>query len=368
MEKDDHPRSNYYRVMRVGVVSGDRILPAKSPDGQAHWGGAGWVRLGQYLPYFGNDVVLGTLVWYYTHFKVIDDVRKMHDVDVVIMQRLMHDGLTRHIKLARQAGQVIINDVDDWYWGLDPSNNAWKASHPKYNKEENINFYKTIIEASTLVTTSTSFLYERIKKWNNKILLLPNTVDTKAFKKHDHTKNKDVVIGWAGSTAHRSKDLQILGGVLPSFNSTTTQISYLHAGHHDGSPYFADEVGLPKEKVKTLPMCDPEKYPEMFQMDIGIAPLRDFPFNHAKSEIKLLEYSASGIPWIASALPAYKSLVKEFGLGRTAKNPHQWTRHLTALTDSRELRKEEGERLYELVKKRDVAMGGERWQKILSSL
>jgi len=354
--------------MRIGIVSGDRINPAKSPDGQAHWGGAGWVRLGQYLPYFGNDVVLGTLVWHYTQFKVMDDVRKMHDVDVVIMQRLMHDGLTNHINLAKRAGQVIINDVDDWYWGLDPNNSAWKASHPQYNKKENVNFYKSIISASSLVTTSTPFLFEKMKVWNKNVLLLPNTVKTKAFKKHDHTINEDVVIGWAGSTAHRSNDLQVLSGVLPSFNNTTTQISYLHAGHHDTSPHFADEIGLPKEKVKTLPICDPEKYPEMFQMDIGIAPLRDFPFNHAKSEIKLLEYSASGIPWVASALPSYKSLAKEFGMGRIAKNPHQWTQHLNALVSSRELRKEEGERLYELVKKRDVAIGGQKWKEVLSSL
>jgi len=354
--------------MRIGIVSGDRINPAKSPDGQAHWGGAGWVRLGQYLPYFGNDVVLGTLVWHYTQFKVMDDFREMHDVDVVIMQRLMHDGLTNHINLAKRAGQVIINDVDDWYWGLDPNNNAWKASHPQYNKKENVNFYKSIISASSLVTTSTPFLFEKMKVWNKNVLLLPNTVKTKAFKKHDHTINEDVVIGWAGSTAHRSNDLQVLSGVLPSFNNTTTQISYLHAGHHDTSPHFADEIGLPKEKVKTLPICDPEKYPEMFQMDIGIAPLRDFPFNHAKSEIKLLEYSASGIPWVASALPSYKSLAKEFGMGRIAKNPHQWTQHLNALVSSRELRKEEGERLYELVKKRDVAIGGQKWKEVLSSL
>lgn len=354
--------------MRIGVVSGDRIPPSKSPDGQAHWGGAGWVRLGQYLPHFGDNVVLGTLVWYYKKFKVIDDAREMHDVDVIIMQRLMHDGLTEHIKLAKKAGQVIINDVDDWYWGLDPSNSAWKASHPKHNKKENTNFYRSIIAVSSFVTTSTPFLYEKIKEWNKNVLLLPNTVDTKAFKKHDHTINSDVVIGWAGSTAHRSKDLQVLSNVLPSFSDTTTQISYLHAGHYDGSPHFANEIGLPKEKVKTLPICDPEKYPEMFQMDIGIAPLRDFPFNHAKSEIKLLEYSASGIPWIASALPSYVSLVKEFGLGRTAKRPHEWIKHLKQLVGSRSLRQEEGERLHVLVKKRDVSIGGARWREVLDNL
>lgn len=355
--------------MRVGIVSGDRIHPAKSPDGKEHWGGAGWVRLGQYLPHFGYEVVVGTLIWYYTEFKVQDNDGVMHDVDVLLMQRLMHDGLADHIKKAQAIGQVIINDVDDWYWGLDPTNMAWKASHPKHNKTENTNFYRQIIGASSLVTTSTPFLYDKMSQWNRNVLLLPNTVDTKAFAKHDHTKNSDVVIGWTGSTAHRSGDLETLRGVLPkntTTQNTTTHITYLHGGHHTSSPSFAERTGLPSEMVKTLPACDPQDYPNLFQMDIGIAPLRDVPFNHAKSEIKLLEYSASGIPWVASALSAYTSLSKEFGCGRVASRPREWIKHLNELIGSRALRQEEGERLYELVKTRDVATGGARWNEVLS--
>lgn len=354
--------------MRIGIVSGDRIHPAKSPDGKEHWGGAGWVRLGQYLPHFSYDVLVGTLVWYYTEFKVSDNAGVLHDVDTIIMQRLMHDGLADHIKKARAVGQVIINDVDDWYWGLDPSNNAWKASHPKTNKKENTNFYRQVINASSIVTTSTPFLKDKMSQWNKNVLLLPNTVDTKAFSKHDHTQNEDVVIGWAGSTAHRSGDLQTLRGVLPTTQNTTTHISYLHGGHFHSSPSFAEQVGLPKEMVKTLPTCDPQDYPKLLQMDIGIAPLRDTPFNHAKSEIKLLEYSASGIPWIGSALSAYVSLRDEFGCGRVAQRPREWQRHLNELISSRALRQEEGERLYELVKARDVSHGGSTWNSVLSSL
>lgn len=352
--------------MRIGIVSGDRISPAKAPDNKEHWGGAGWVRLGQYLPFFRNSAIVGTLVWYYTEFKIVDDDGAMHDVDVVLMQRLMHDGLADNIKKAQSVGQVIINDVDDWYWGLDPTNMAWKASHPKHNKQENTNFYRQIIGASALVTTSTPFLYEKMSKWNKNVLLLPNTVDTQAFSKHDHTKNEDVVIGWVGSTAHRSGDLQTLRGILPTTQNTTTHVSYLHGGYHKDAPLFASEAGLPNELVKVLPACDPQNYPSLLQMDVGLAPLRDTPFNHAKSEIKLLEYSACGIPWVASALPSYASLRNDFGCGRVASRPRDWIRHLNELIGSRALRQEEGERLYELVKSRDVRAGGDRWNEVLA--
>jgi hypothetical protein len=103
-------------------------------------------------------------------------------------------------------------------------------------------------------------------------------------------------------------------------------------------------------------------------MDIGIAPLRNMPFNEAKSEIKLLEYSASGIPWVASASSSYANLSATWGAGRIAHRPHQWLRHLRELVGSRQLRIEEGQRLYELSRTRDITHGISLWNEILSSL
>src|SRR5207302_1085104 len=39
--------------------------------------------------------------------------------------------------------------------------------------------------------------------------------------------------------------------------------------------------------------------------DIGIAPLADIPFNLARSDIKLKEYAASELPWLASPVGPY---------------------------------------------------------------
>jgi len=357
--------------MRIGVVSADRLHPSVTPDKFPHWGGSGWARIAKYLPHLNYNYVVGRLVWYYTELKIEDDKGILHDVDVIIMQRMMNAGLESHIGKARAIGQVIINDVDDWYWGLDPSNNAWKASHPKHNPKENINHYKSILAVSDLLLVSTPFLYERISKWNNNVLLFPNTVDTKAFAKHDHTGNDYVSIGWVGSTAHRSGDLQILRGVLNQMTTTqntTTQVRYYHGGWHKHSPHFWDEAGVSKCLVDVEPLCDPERYPSLMKMDVGIAPLSNKPFNEAKSEIKLLEYSASGIPWVASGTHSYVRLRDEWGAGRIAHRPNEWLRHLRELVGSQQLRKEEGERLYELARTRDIMRGVAQWHEVLASV
>ena len=357
--------------MRIGVVSADRLHPSVTPDKLPHWGGSGWARVAKYLPHLNYDYVVGRLVWHYTELKVEDDEGNLHEVDTIIMQRMMNEGLADHIKKARAIGQVIINDVDDWYWGLDPSNGAWKASHPKHNPKENINHYKAVLAASDLLLTSTPFLYERVSQWNKNVTLFPNTVDTKAFVKHDHAEKEHVYVGWAGSTAHRSGDLQTLRGVLHQLTTTqntTTQVRYFHGGWHDKSPHFADEAGVPSEYVDSLPLCDPQNYPKLLIMDVGIAPLSQMPFNEAKSEIKLLEYSASGIPWVASASDSYVRLSQAWNAGRIARRPNEWLRHLRELVGSRQLRIEEGERLYELARTRDIAHGISQWNEVLSSV
>jgi glycosyltransferase involved in cell wall biosynthesis len=47
--------------------------------------------------------------------------------------------------------------------------------------------------------------------------------------------------------------------------------------------------------------------------DIGIAPLADTPFNQARSNVKLKEYAALGIPWLASPVGPYTQLGPEQG-------------------------------------------------------
>lgn len=358
--------------MRIGIASGDRIPPIRAYDKKQHWGGAGWVRLAQYIPYLENhgmEVHVGTLVWNKDRFviDISDGDQVFVDVDVVYLQRLMHQGLDKNIKQAKAYGQVVINDLDDWYWGLATSNLAYLSSHPKYNPTENTNHYKSVLGSSNVVTVSTQYLKDRIKSFVRcPIVLLENTVDVGRFEVYQHTDTDIPTVGWVGSTNHRSGDLEILAGVLSPLYEAG-EIKLQHSGAHDHAPSVANKWNLPTEAVSTLPACDPEDYPSLLNMDIGIAPLRDTPFNHAKSDIKLLEYSSAGIPWVGSGLSAYKDLQETWGLGRIARKPTEWQRHIKALKDPN-ARATEGKLLREAVWQRDIGVGAGRFIQFLESL
>lgn len=356
--------------LRLGIASGDRLAPHRSEDKLPHWGGAGWVRLGQYIPLLDFDVVLGTLIWNRTHFSISDDDNKLQDVDIVIIQRLMHDNLATHIKQARLKGQIVLNDLDDWYWGLSTTNRAFVASHPKLNPGENINHYKSVLNASDAIMVSTPYLQNRVSSMLANcppIELIYNTVDVHRFTVHEHTDDPQPIVGWVGSTAHRSGDLETLRGVLTPLQKQSL-IRFQQSGYHPNAPSLASIWGITETDVITYPPAEPPFYPNIINMDIGIAPLNDTPFNHAKSDIKLLEYSASGIPWVASDLSSYSALQKLWGIGRIAKKnkPMNWQKHIHDLRDYK-VRTEEGLALREAVWSRDILVGAKILNEYLHS-
>src|SRR5262249_46348521 len=68
------------------------------------------------------------------------------------------------------------------------------------------------------------------------------------------------------------------------------------------------------ERYRSLGFVPFEEVPaRMADWDIGIAPLVDTPFNRARSSIKVKEYAASSIPWLASNSGPYVGLGERQG-------------------------------------------------------
>jgi len=352
----------------LGIASGDWLNPRKSSTGTERWGGAGWVRIGQYVPLLPFPAAVGLLIWNRDHFSIQEANGEMFDPDVILMQRLMHAGISGNIPVAQAYGQKIINDVDDWFWGLSPSNMAFKVNHPKNKPTENIYTYRESIHKSDLVTVSTPYLADRFMGMGiTNVEVIKNTVDVARFTPKVHSDSDVPQVGWVGSTNHRSGDLETLKGIFPQF-LRSGKITLYHGGTTAHSDSFASRVGVAESDVETAPLCPHDEYPNLLNMDIGIVPLTNTPFNRAKSDIKGLEYSAAGIPFIAQNLDAYVDLAKELGVGRIAKNPSQWIKHIEALRDP-VLRAEEGADYREVVRiKRDISFGLKHFVDVIEAL
>jgi glycosyltransferase involved in cell wall biosynthesis len=363
--------------MIIGFTSADFLRSDKNESGLDQWGGSGWARCGQYIPYIraaGHDVVVGTLWDHEGTLAVEDGEGRMAYPDIIVSQRLMHKDLDKSYKAGRAAGQIIVNDVDDWYWGLSPANDAFYYTHPKYNLTENTTFYRASLNASSYLTVSTPYLYQRLRDWaKGRVTVLQNYVDVSRFTPVTMTDTIVPEVGWAGSTSHRSGDIEVLSGVLKPM-AERERIRLVHAGAWDYSPSYASKLGVPEELItRTNPRTGHEDYPTILDFEVGVVPLRNNPFNEAKSDIKGLEYAAAGIPFVASMMPAYKQLFGSWTNDYSttgfflAKNGADWSRNLERLR-SPEARKIFQAALLENVKQRDIAIGAQEYIQYLESL
>lgn len=351
--------------IKIGFASTDWSRSMLDDGGSPVPGGANWVRLQQNRKFLKAESVTGLLIHNPTKgFGVASwDKRSHFDCDIIVLQRLMFRTLLDKIDDRHKYGQILINDVDDWYWGLHEENHAYKLTHPDYNKDENIELYRQIIEQCDGLVVSTPFLRDRFENDFNckRVDIVENCVTLSDFRVRYHRSRKPKV-GWVGSTSHRSGDLDILKGVL---DAGPWRVH--HSGHVQGAVTFAEKVGLPGSAVSMSPMHHPKNYARLsFEFDIGVAPLVDIPFNRAKSWIKAIEYAAAGVPMVMSDVAEYRRLHEQYGIGRLASSKDEWIEHLMELRDFGQRTREAKENL-DKVKALDVRVMASNWDKVIAS-
>ena len=248
----------------------------------------------------------------------------------VVLKLIMDRSTPRQIELAQRLGQRIIVDIDDYYDGLTEANAAYDITHPDKNKWSNRDNYAAVIERADMLTVSTPFLLEHHARTHPDVRMVRNGVNMFMFQRERlRPVNNKPVLGWIGAVNYRNNDLEQLREWLPDFLETH-DLRFHHSGHQTGQPTFADITGINPLRLTTSPLVPLHHYPDQFKFDIGLVPLNDIPFNHAKSNIKGLEYVASGIPYVASDLPEYR-LLHETGVGTIARTADDWVAGITEL-------------------------------------
>lgn len=258
------------------------------------------------------------------------------DCDVIVMQRHMEQTMVVNALRAHAIGQIIVNDVDDLFFALPPSNRAFAMTHPKVSPTSNVGHYERLLAHSDAITTSTPYLAERIVARTSgrvPVHVLRNRIDPYRFADPWPVPRARPVLAWTGATQFRAGDLGVLAGTLHGLLGDPFAERFLHIGDLDGAPSAASQLGLDDEQVRKLPLMPLDTYYKAFdQFDVGVVPLTKHPFNFAKSAIKGIEYAYAGKPFVASPTYEYTELEKQ-GWGVTAWSPREWRKRLCALVN-----------------------------------
>lgn len=299
-------------------------------------------EIGMGAPEYDKDYGFGV-------FKTQDEV--FYGWDIIVFKLVMLRSVAEIMKTAK-PNQKIVVDIDDFFEELQPTNLAYQNTDPEKHPDNNRQHYLDIIDHADALITSTQFLYDFYtkEKGRKNIFLVRNGIDIDRWqRRRDHSRFLPV-FGWVGAIPWRSNDLEQMNPFFGEFLQKN-RLEFHHSGHIKGLNIDASNlIGLPNTvKFTHEPRRVLSQYPQMFRkIDVGIVPLNNIPFNHAKSTIKGLEYTAAGIPFIASYSPEYELLANQ-GVGRVARNQEEWEKHLNELLDPT-IRKNDIDRNYELVR------------------
>lgn len=243
--------------------------------------------------------------------------------DVVLVRGLHHARNSELWRWAAGTGQPALRvfDLDDdvWAWPPGSQEDQYWTDERRLNLELNI-------QAADLVTTPTHALASVLAELNPRVAVLPNTIPSRLLELLPRRREK-FIVGWQGAQQH-IKDLQLIYTPILRFMLRFADVEF-HLWGPQGTLDFPDALA---KRIFTHPWTPSvwEHYGRL-DMDVGLAPLdMSNRFNETKSDIKLREYAALGIPFIATDCPAYASATNA-ARGIVATTEQEWEEALVQL-------------------------------------
>jgi glycosyltransferase involved in cell wall biosynthesis len=271
--------------------------------------------------------------------------------------------------------KILIYDLDDCFHQI----NSVNKSYDYYNLESNIgqtglSLLSDNISKSDHVFYSTRELMSFYLPLNFNQSLLPNyldldfryknveAVDWRKFAKEQNCDFDDntLIIGFFGSESH-AEDLDSLEYVLPLILTKKNVLLAVCSGRDLIIHSVLKYCQIPYNKFFFYDFDNVKEYPKYVKsFDIGIAPLINNIFNRCKTPLKLMEYGALGIPYIASKVAPYQRYhLESDGVGGFICNSNvEWIDALSKLIDDKQLRRSMGSLLQDFVyNNNDVSNG-----------
>ena len=289
--------------------------------------------------------------------------------EIVVFQRPFLDGHADEIRAARAAGQVVIGEVDDSFFGEIPfRDELWLRGDHEFDKR--LVSLKANLAACSAITVSTPHIARQMRTWAPSVHLIRNAIDIEAWEPPEDVTGPPV-IGWTGTVPERKPDVALLRGWFSDFLEKH-DLRFVHIGDLPDQAGFAETAEVNPERVEKrngLPFFMYVPSRPLSGVDIQIIPIAASGYNLGKSALKGLESSACGVPFVASPHPEYQRL----GIGRLAgsdlanQGPKFWTAALEAMLDPEERLRMAGE-ARERVAAEDIRVRWPEWENVYSKV
>ena len=208
--------------------------------------------------------------------------------------------------------------------------------HPeKYSRSHFIPFRRSV-SISDGVIVGSEHLAEYARPYNGNVTILPIGLDIGQYGCADSVKSDQMIrLVWIGS------------------DSTIRYLEHIRAA--------LDTIGRHHKNVMLRVIADKESFRcetmpvemkawnlqcrrlDLAECDIGLAPLPANPFTRGKCSFKVLEYSASGLPVVASPVGTNSAYIINGQTGYLAEKTEQWVEKISFLIQNPKMRAQLGQ-------------------------
>lgn len=227
----------------------------------------------------------------------IDEIKNsdLFYLDTIVFCHAWSPDIMTLIERARTwYGCKVVVDIDDLLHDI-------PSDHPDYSYVAPYQRVAHILQAANEVVVSTEYLKSAYGHLNKNITVIENCIDERiknVYRPENKPYKNSFVAGWTGGKSHASDQFEMIAGLTEFLNETPDARAYFHLQcpqvmlnrfgaqvHFEPTPcYFLDYPGVAAA------------YP----FDVCTVPLINHPFNHAKSDLRLLDMAPNDIVLIAS--------------------------------------------------------------------
>jgi hypothetical protein len=271
------------------------------------------------------------------HTVVADEVlvlERYDECDVLVGQRVAKPGPSAAWQaFAREEGrdQRLVYELDDDVFALcDEPSNPNSSVWPRLVGNVAAN-----LACADVVTVSTETLAEVVSAYTSATVhIVPNAIPQSLLDSALEPRTRPGTLGWSGSATHEGDwsadgtaravaqwlNAHSIGWRLATIGSPPAALEHAISGYQRA--FWWQEDGTP----------DIEKYYSLLRttFDVGLAPLAHTAFNRSKSDLRLLELAALGIPWLAGDFGPYARTSEARG-GLRARTRRDWWTQLSWL-------------------------------------
>jgi glycosyltransferase involved in cell wall biosynthesis len=266
---------------------------------------------------------------------VAASIRRYHDLEaardydlVWVFREACLVGPAWAERLAHLRGSRLIYDFDDAIYlpYVSPSNRY--LSYLKFPGKT-----RSLCRLSRAVFAGNSSLAAYARRYNQSVHVLPSTVSLRSYRTRAEGARKGrLVVGWTGS--HSSAPyLALISNALRRLRARR-DFRFLAIG--------AAELSIPGVEVECRPWTSQAEVEDLWDMDVGVMPLRDDPWSRGKCGMKLIQYMGVGLPAVASPVGANREIVRAGENGFLPATEDDWVEVLDSLLADADLRRRLG--------------------------